>query len=48
MNPSMNITAQQNCVDPDSKQVCGHNCFMGLDGVAAALDKVEASQYQCL
>ncbi|CAB1314637.1 unnamed protein product, partial [Coregonus sp. 'balchen'] len=45
MNPNMNITAQQNRLDPDSKQVYGHTCFMGLDGVAAALDKVEAIVY---
>lgn len=48
MNPNMNITAHQNRLDPDSEQVYGHTFFMGLDGVAAALDNVEASQYQCL
>ncbi|XP_041743474.1 ubiquitin-like modifier-activating enzyme 1 isoform X2 [Coregonus clupeaformis] len=45
MNPNMNITAHQNRLDPDSEQVYGHNFFMGLDGVAAALDNVEARVY---
>uniref|UniRef100_A0A673ZX66 E1 ubiquitin-activating enzyme n=1 Tax=Salmo trutta TaxID=8032 RepID=A0A673ZX66_SALTR len=45
MNPNMNITAHQNHLDPDSEQVYGHTFFMGLDGVAAALDNVEARVY---
>ncbi|KAL0978741.1 hypothetical protein UPYG_G00174550 [Umbra pygmaea] len=45
MNPSMNITAHQNRLDPDSEQVYGHQFFTGLDGVAAALDNVEARVY---
>uniref|UniRef100_A0A4W5PET7 E1 ubiquitin-activating enzyme n=1 Tax=Hucho hucho TaxID=62062 RepID=A0A4W5PET7_9TELE len=45
MNPNMNITAHQNRLDPDSEQVYGHTFFMGLDGVAAALDNVEARVY---
>ncbi|XP_034143074.1 ubiquitin-like modifier-activating enzyme 1 isoform X3 [Esox lucius] len=45
MNPSMNITAHQNCLDPDSEKVYGYHFFMGLDGVAAALDNVEARVY---
>uniref|UniRef100_A0A8C7VRZ1 E1 ubiquitin-activating enzyme n=1 Tax=Oncorhynchus mykiss TaxID=8022 RepID=A0A8C7VRZ1_ONCMY len=45
MNPNMNITAHQNRLDPDSEQVYGHAFFMGLDGVAAALDNVEARVY---
>ncbi|KAM4612885.1 ubiquitin-like modifier-activating enzyme 1 [Polymixia lowei] len=45
MNPDMNITAHQNRLDPDSEQVYGYHFFMGLDGVAAALDNVEARVY---
>uniref|UniRef100_A0A3P8SVT2 E1 ubiquitin-activating enzyme n=1 Tax=Amphiprion percula TaxID=161767 RepID=A0A3P8SVT2_AMPPE len=42
MNPQMKITAHQNRLDPDSEGVYDYNFFMGLDGVAAALDTVEA------
>lgn len=45
MNPQMNITAHQNRLDPDSEQVYDYKFFMGLDGVAAALDNVEARAY---
>ncbi|XP_053172393.1 ubiquitin-like modifier-activating enzyme 1 [Scomber japonicus] len=45
MNPQMNITAHQNRLDPDSEQVYDYKFFMGLDGVAAALDNVEARVY---
>lgn len=44
MNPRMKITAHQNHLDPDSEGVYDYNFFMGLDGVAAALDNVEASE----
>ncbi len=44
MNPQMNITAHQNRVDPDSEGVYDYSFFMGLNGVAAALDDVEASE----
>lgn len=44
MNPGMKITAHQNRLDPDSEGVYDYNFFMGLDGVAAALDNVEASE----
>lgn len=44
MNPQMNITAHQNRLDPGSEEVYDYNFFMGLDGVAAALDNVEASE----
>lgn len=40
----MNVAAHQNRVDPDSEGVYDYNFFMGLDGVAAALDSVEASE----
>lgn len=44
MNPEMNIIAHQNRLDADSEGVYDYNFFMGLDGVAAALDNVEASE----
>lgn len=44
MNPEMNVTAHQNRLDPDSEEVYDYHFFMGLDGVAAALDNTEASQ----
>ncbi|XP_071350333.1 ubiquitin-like modifier-activating enzyme 1 [Trachinotus anak] len=45
MNPQMKITAHQNRLDPDSEGVYGYDFFKGLDGVAAALDNVEARVY---
>ncbi|XP_029286993.1 ubiquitin-like modifier-activating enzyme 1 [Cottoperca gobio] len=45
MNPGMKITAHQNRLDPDSEGVYDYNFFMGLDGVASALDNVEARVY---
>ncbi|XP_008284378.1 ubiquitin-like modifier-activating enzyme 1 [Stegastes partitus] len=45
MNPQVKITAHQNRLDPDSEGVYDYNFFMGLDGVAAALDNVEARVY---
>lgn len=44
MNPAMNITAHQNRLDADSEAVYNSDFFTGLDGVAAALDNVEASE----
>lgn len=44
MNPQVNITAHQNRLDADSEGVYGYDFFTGLDGVAAALDNVEASE----
>lgn len=48
MNPRMNITAHQNRLGPDSEGLYDYNFFMGLDGVAAALDNVEGSEYAYL
>ncbi|KAM9859899.1 ubiquitin-like modifier-activating enzyme 1 [Aulostomus maculatus] len=45
MNPQMNITPHQNFLDEDSERVYDYHFFMGLDGVAAALDNVEARVY---
>lgn len=44
INPQLNITAHQNRLDADSESVYDYSFFMGLDGVAAALDNVEASE----
>lgn len=44
MNPQMNITAHQNRLDPDSEGVYNYDFFTGLNGVAAALDNIEASR----
>uniref|UniRef100_A0A8C3ARQ6 Ubiquitin-like modifier activating enzyme 7 n=1 Tax=Cyclopterus lumpus TaxID=8103 RepID=A0A8C3ARQ6_CYCLU len=45
MNPQMNITAHQDRLDPGSEGVYDYDFFMGLDGVAAALDNMEARVY---
>uniref|UniRef100_A0AAR2ISJ7 E1 ubiquitin-activating enzyme n=1 Tax=Pygocentrus nattereri TaxID=42514 RepID=A0AAR2ISJ7_PYGNA len=45
MNPSVNITAHQNRVCPESEGIYTHQFYSGLDGVAAALDNVDARVY---
>uniref|UniRef100_UPI0037E71DDB ubiquitin-like modifier-activating enzyme 1 n=1 Tax=Semicossyphus pulcher TaxID=241346 RepID=UPI0037E71DDB len=45
MNPQMKIAAHQNRLDKESEGVYDYNFFVGLDGVAAALDNVEARVY---
>lgn len=49
MNPFMNIIAQQNRVCAETEEVYTHSFYTGLDGVAAALDNVDARVYldQC-
>uniref|UniRef100_A0A671K8V7 E1 ubiquitin-activating enzyme n=1 Tax=Sinocyclocheilus anshuiensis TaxID=1608454 RepID=A0A671K8V7_9TELE len=49
MNPYMNITAHQNRVCPETEEVYTHSFYSSLDGVAAALDNVDARVYldQC-
>ena len=44
MNPSVNITAHQNRVCPESEGIYTHQFYSGLDGVAAALDNVDARE----
>lgn len=44
MNPYMNITAHQNRVAPETEQVYTYSFYSQLDGVAAALDNVDASE----
>ncbi|XP_072540988.1 ubiquitin-like modifier-activating enzyme 1 [Salminus brasiliensis] len=45
MNPSVNITAHQNRVCVESEGIYTHQFYSGLDGVAAALDNVDARVY---
>ncbi|KAL7891776.1 hypothetical protein AOLI_G00012520 [Acnodon oligacanthus] len=45
MNPSVNISAHQNRVCPESEGIYTHQFYSGLDGVAAALDNVDARVY---
>uniref|UniRef100_A0A8C7XNC9 E1 ubiquitin-activating enzyme n=1 Tax=Oryzias sinensis TaxID=183150 RepID=A0A8C7XNC9_9TELE len=45
MNPQMKITSHQNRVDAASEALYDYSFFKGLDGVAAALDNVEARVY---
>lgn len=45
MNPACNITSQQNRVGTDSEDVYNDDFFQNLDGVANALDNVEARMY---
>lgn len=45
MNPQVNITAQDNRVGPDTEVVYNDDFFEALDGVANALDNVDARNY---
>uniref|UniRef100_A0A4W4EM14 E1 ubiquitin-activating enzyme n=1 Tax=Electrophorus electricus TaxID=8005 RepID=A0A4W4EM14_ELEEL len=45
MNPNMNITPHQNRVCPESEGIYTQSFYSSLDGVAAALDNVEARVY---
>nr|XP_020645336.1 ubiquitin-like modifier-activating enzyme 7 isoform X2 [Pogona vitticeps] len=45
MNPNVNVTAEQNQVGPDTEHFYGDDFFLGLDGVASALDSFEARAY---
>lgn len=42
MNPSVRITPHQNRVGPDTERVYDDDFFESLDGVANALDNVDA------
>lgn len=44
MNPNVNVTAQQNPVGPDTEDFYGAEFFFGLNGVATALDSLQASE----
>ncbi|XP_018414690.1 PREDICTED: ubiquitin-like modifier-activating enzyme 1 isoform X2 [Nanorana parkeri] len=45
MNPDLHITAHQNRVGPDTEKVYDDDFFEALDGVANALDNVDARMY---
>ncbi|KAK3736400.1 hypothetical protein QZH41_017900 [Actinostola sp. cb2023] len=45
MNPDVNITAHQNRVGPDSEKVYDDTFFEALNGIANALDNVDARMY---
>lgn len=45
MNPSIRITGHQNRVGPDTEKVYDDDFFESLDGVANALDNVDARMY---
>ena len=44
MNPAFNAIAHQNRVGPETENVYDDNFFESLDGVANALDNVDASE----
>lgn len=48
MNPSIRITGHQNRVGPDTERIYDDDFFESLDGVANALDNVDARKTQKL
>ena len=46
MNPSLNAIAHQNRVGPESESIYNDGFFESLDGVANALDNVDASEWR--
>lgn len=46
MNPSIRITGHQNRVGPDTERIYDDDFFESLDGVANALDNVDARKRQ--
>lgn len=44
MNPYMNIISHQNRVCAETEEVYTHSFYSHLDGVAAALDNVDARE----
>ncbi|KAM3844658.1 ubiquitin-like modifier-activating enzyme 7 isoform 2-T2 [Vipera latastei] len=45
MNPNINIIAEHNEVGPNTEHFYGDDFFLGLDGVASALDSFQARNY---
>lgn len=45
MNPSMNVVSHENRVGPETEKVYDDEFFEELDGVANALDNVDARIY---
>lgn len=48
MNPAFNAIAHQNRVGPETENVYDDTFFESLDGVANALDNVDASESKCV
>ena len=48
MNPAFNITAQENRVGQDTENIYTDDFFENLDGVANALDNIDARKFECL
>lgn len=44
MNPAFNIIPQENRVGAETENIYTDDFFEGLDGVANALDNIEASE----
>lgn len=47
MNPLVRVTSHQNRVGPDTEKVYDDDFFDNLDGVANALDNVDARKLDC-
>lgn len=45
MNPHIMVTSHQNRVGPDTERVYDDDFFQNLDGVANALDNVDAREF---
>lgn len=45
MNPSFKIEAHENRVGPDTENIYTDDFFEALDGVANALDNIDASKF---
>lgn len=45
MNPNIHIASHQDRVGPDTERIYDDDFFENLDGVANALDNVDASRY---
>ena len=51
MNPDVNIESHQNKICPDTENIYDHHFFNSIDGVANALDNINARLYvdsQCI
>ena len=46
MNPGCNVVAHENRVGPDTENIYTDEFFERLDGVANALDNVDASKWR--
>lgn len=45
MNPYIQVTSHQNRVGPDTERIYDDDFFQNLDGVANALDNVDARKF---